>query len=311
MPMPTAPAAASTADPHRLIALALASLVAGPAAHVSAQTVVGPSLDTDSYVYFGTNNPDADELSVGVDLSDTGVYHFNFGVLAFDDLSPLGPAGGKRLQVQLEAYAYTQVVDGFPVTTLSPFGEATFKLVALDAPYSDYLLATNKPAWYDTHVGDADTIANVFFAGAGELSFDVTDTVNQWLADPQSNYGFALVLTAGTPVELGTSEGGNGPALILDLPGDTDGDGDIDDSDLGTAFANYTGPVGAVGGKATTQGDTDGDGDIDDSDLGSAFSGYTGPRAPHYVPEPATAALLGLLGFSMQRRRRSASHAIV
>ncbi|MFN3167461.1 MAG: PPC domain-containing protein [Phycisphaeraceae bacterium] len=60
-------------------------------------------------------------------------------------------------------------------------------------------------------------------------------------------------------------------------PGDTDGDYDIDDTDLGTAFVNYTGPVGAIGGKTKAQGDTDGDGDVDDTDLGTTFVGYTGP----------------------------------
>jgi len=61
------------------------------------------------------------------------------------------------------------------------------------------------------------------------------------------------------------------------VSGDTDGDGDIDDSDLGTSFANYTGPVGAAGGKTANDGDTDNDGDVDDSDLGTLFASYTGP----------------------------------
>jgi len=86
------------------------------------------------------------------------------------------------------------------------------------------------------------------------------------------------------------------------LPGDTDGDGDIDDSDLGTAFANYSGPVGVAAGNNITDGYTDGDGDVDDSDLGTAFSGYTGPLGPNNVPEPTTCAVLGL-GFLLTLRR--------
>jgi len=96
-------------------------------------------------------------------------------------------------------------------------------------------------------------------------------------------------------------------AAILppELPGDTDGDGDIDDADLGTAFANYTGPLGAAGGKSAAQGDADADGDVDDADLGIAFASYTGPlNAPGSVPEPSALALLAGTALLVTRRRR-------
>ncbi|MFN3167625.1 MAG: choice-of-anchor tandem repeat NxxGxxAF-containing protein [Phycisphaeraceae bacterium] len=106
--------------------------------------------------------------------------------------------------------------------------------------------------------------------------------------------------------------GGNNSAYVLFSPfailqGDTDGDGDVDDTDLGTMFSNYTGPVGVLGGKNLSLGDTDGDGDVDDTDLGTAFVNYTGPLGPGLgdsVPEPASVVLL-MIGGSLSITRRS------
>ncbi|MFN3166534.1 MAG: PEP-CTERM sorting domain-containing protein [Phycisphaeraceae bacterium] len=92
------------------------------------------------------------------------------------------------------------------------------------------------------------------------------------------------------------------PAAVL-TAGDTDADGDIDDTDLSTAFTNYTGPVGDAGDASYADGDTDHDRDVDDLDLGTLFSNYTGPASQNGVPEPASAALLALAAAALLRRR--------
>lgn len=296
----------------RSFSIALLSMASLLASQAAGQVSVSNTFDADSYVFIGTSNAFSSELTVGVDLSDTGVYHFNFGVIEFDDLSAFTTAGEKYLRVEAEAYAITEVIDDFPVTVLSPNGSAVAKLMVLEQPYSDYLISTDKAAWYDTNIATLPAVATASIDGLGEFDFDVTDAVNDWLNGATPNYGFAMILTDGDPVELGANEGGNGAALtdtplVVVLQGDTDGDGDIDDADLGTAFSNYTGPVGTIGGKVTADGDTDGDGDVDDADLANAFSGYTGPQAPAVVPEPSVMVLLGTGALALLRRRRSES----
>ena len=59
-------------------------------------------------------------------------------------------------------------------------------------------------------------------------------------------------------------------------PADLDNDGDIDTTDLTGFYVNYTGDIGAEGGKTFLEGDTDGDGDVDTTDLTYAFQNFTG-----------------------------------
>ncbi len=82
--------------------------------------------------------------------------------------------------------------------------------------------------------------------------------------------------------------------------GDLDGDGDVDDADFGQAFAKFTGP----GQSTLDPADLDADGDVDDADFGLAFAAFTGPGSSVNVPEPASLTLLAGAGLCLLRRRR-------
>ncbi len=90
----------------------------------------------------------------------------------------------------------------------------------------------------------------------------------------------------------------------IQVPGDTDGDGDIDDDDLNAALSSFTGPSGT--GATIAEGDFNEDGDVDVEDIMSIIAAHTGPSgAPALVPEPASAALLFAGGLLLARRRCS------
>jgi len=71
--------------------------------------------------------------------------------------------------------------------------------------------------------------------------------------------------------------------------GDADGDGDVDNSDIGAHFGNFTGPLSVrLGGKTAAEGDNDGDDDVDNSDIGVVFGNFTGPGVAASDGEAAT-----------------------
>lgn len=69
----------------------------------------------------------------------------------------------------------------------------------------------------------------------------------------------------------------NGLFIARLLKGDTDDDGDVDNTDMLTSIGNFTGSGGITGvHKAFAQGSFDGDGDVDNTDLLNAIGSFTG-----------------------------------
>jgi len=128
----------------------------------------------------------------------------------------------------------------------------------------------------------------------------------------------ALTPTAGAPVDLGRSQheiGGNAlrgafisgsiSLVVVDTPGDTDGDHDVDDTDYGNFVAQFGGPP------AADSADFNNDGTVDLADFSiqrANFGVGVPPPAPGFaatIPEPATTALLAAILPLILRRRRS------
>jgi hypothetical protein len=89
------------------------------------------------------------------------------------------------------------------------------------------------------------------------------------------------------------------------LPGDADGDGDVDAADANVVAVNYGQTVG-LGGAA--DGDHDGNGVVNmlDWDIMAINYGQTvGPEGVSSLPEPASLVLVGVGAYAVLRRRGS------
>lgn len=176
--------------------------------------------------------------------------------------------------------------------------------------------------------GDLDGNVSAGGIDAFLTKYDTTGT-KLWTqqigtADEDRSYAVAVdwlgnaYLTGSTMGSFaGHTNAGDADAFLVRLAwqgllGDLDGDGDVDNLDIGTATGQFTGSEGSFS-KTYADGDIDGDGDVDNVDIGTITGAFTGsiiPERPLWdahgapaVPEPASLVLIGIGSLALLRRR--------
>lgn len=146
--------------------------------------------------------------------------------------------------------------------------------------YQGELVQFQRVRFQDTSTWGADETRTV--EDTTGRSFDVYLGLNSSFNSAQTPWGYFDARGIMTQASASQQDGYKLLSLTPDsfthLEGDADQDWDVDNSDLGSAFGNFTGP--GEFDKTTSQGDADQDGDVDNSDLGQAFGNFTGPVLP-------------------------------
>ena len=216
---------------HRAIFLLLSLWITG-SLWVNAETV-SASFDADTYYYqqtsyneVRTGTLNSGTFHVGMHILNTNPNydgHFNFAGIKFSDLSELSTAGSKFLQLNLKDFKTPRaIVPGYlgpPLYDYPTIGSFQLAVVALGAEFSESATA-DLSTWYQSNLFGRDRVAEVELTQAGQVQIDVTSTVNGWISNPTTNFGFGLVGTTSSPLATtarfysSEAAGTLGPVLI-------------------------------------------------------------------------------------------------
>ncbi|MEM7681556.1 MAG: dockerin type I domain-containing protein [Planctomycetota bacterium] len=179
-----------------------------------------------------------------------------------------------------------------------PFTTFTSALIGTDFDFQVDITLTATSMIADYTLTDLNTPALV---ETGSVELIYTDPL---LEAPTGTYfGYHIDKNnGGLPSTISFDDFSLSVATTTAVDGDANGDGDVDLLDFDILAGNFGAGPGAVGGESI--GDFNGDGNVDllDFDILAGNFGFTSPSA---VPEPASAAVLGLAGAALLRRRRA------
>ena len=183
----------------KLLALLLSSILTASSYAVN----LAVSSDADYYMYYGTFNSTRTPLYIGVNDQTTGSpykYHFNVAGLEINDISGFNIGNTGLLKLNLQRFRVPVAVDpnyqGPPSYQFLTSGVTfTIKAVALTDTFSNIETATDPLAWYNTNLLNRPALDAVTFNQAGEVTFNITQALNEWKVDPLKNFGIGLVGT--------------------------------------------------------------------------------------------------------------------
>ena len=194
---------------------------------------ISASFDADTYYYYGTYNEvrtgtiNSGTFHVGThSLNTDPTYdrHFNFAGIEFSDLSRFSSTGSKFLQLNLIDFRIPGAIgpgyQGQPAYDYLATGSFRLAVVALGAKFSGSEIFATLPTWYQSNLFGRDKIAEVDLTQAGQVQIDVTSTVNGWISNPTTNFGFGLVGLTSSPLATTArfysmeAAGNLGPVLI-------------------------------------------------------------------------------------------------
>ena len=184
-----------------------------------------------------------------------------------------------------------RVAEGYVGLMAKTDDEGAFISLALDDPYTgdrgirQSLIADGQWHWYQWDIDDDSQWESWIAAGDGVIgSSDFTlDSIQIWGTDDVVVYLDEIAHDSDAPLAPITPQ----------IPGDANGDGRVDGSDVTILAGNWQYGVGGAGGATWAMGDFNGDGAVDGSDvtiLAGNWHGVTSAAAA--VPEPSMIALL-------------------
>ncbi len=195
---------------HRAIFLLLSLWMTGSLS-LEAETI-SASFDADTYYFYGTYNTartgtlNSGTFHVGMhdlDAASTYYRHFNFAGIEFSDLLRFSSTGSKFLQLNLKDFRIPGAIvpgyQGQPAYEYLATGSFRLAVVALGAEFSESETA-DLSTWYQSNLFGRARVAEVDLTQAGQVQIDVTSTVNGWILDPTTNFGFGLVGLTSSPL---------------------------------------------------------------------------------------------------------------